>query len=57
MTIKEAISHFTSHFGPLSLVKQVFPAHQSAHSFSHPENVNKPWMNVEDVELTAEDFA
>jgi hypothetical protein len=57
MTIKEAISHFISHFSPLSLVKQVFPHHQISQAFSHGKKENKPWMNVDKIELAQEDFA
>ena len=57
MTIRETISTFLSHFAPLSLVKQIFPAHKSTYAFSQATHEGKPWMNVHEVELTAEDFA
>jgi hypothetical protein len=58
MLIREAISQFIAHFSPLALLKHVFPAHKCTQAYTHPtHNEFKPWMNVDEVELTAEDFA
>jgi len=57
MKIREAISNFIAHLTPFALVKQVFPMHDKSHAYTHSSHDNKPWMNVNEVELTAEDFA
>ena len=57
MTIRATISSFLSHFAPLTLIKHVYPAHKSTQAFTHTIHENKPWMNVNEIELTAEDFA
>lgn len=57
MLIREAITYLVSHLTPMSLVKQIFPAIGQTHAYLHPVNESRPWMNVDRVELTAEDFA
>lgn len=57
MTFREHLGHFVAHIAPLILVKQVFHGHIPSQAFSHSTHDVKPWMNVDKVELTAEDFA
>jgi hypothetical protein len=57
MTIRETIAIFISHLAPMTLVKQIFPANKSTVVYSQTSHESKPWMNVQEVELTAEDFA
>lgn len=57
MTIRESIKNILAHCAPLVLIKQVFPEHKSSHVLAHTSHESKPWMNVDEVELTAEDFA
>lgn len=56
MTIKAAITNLLSHFAPLTLVKQVFPSHKTE-AYAQTNQASRPWMNVDEIELTAEDFA
>jgi hypothetical protein len=57
MTIRESISDILSRCAPLMLVKQIFPSHVSTHDFVQHKSEHKPWLNVDKITLTAEDFA
>jgi len=57
MIIRDTVTKFLSHFTYLTLIKQVLPAHMTSEAYSHITHESKPWMNVDAVELTAEDFA
>jgi hypothetical protein len=57
MTIRETIANLLTHFTPLTHIKQVFPVHMPSLVVPHFSHASKPWMNVDEVELTAEDFA
>ena len=57
MVIRETIAIFVSHFAPMTLVKQVFPVNKATVSYTQTSHESKPWMNVDHVEFTTEDFA
>jgi hypothetical protein len=57
MTLKNIVSNFIANFSPLSLVKPILPAHDTTKSYAAIDQSNKPWVNVDAIELTQEDFA
>jgi len=57
MIIRETIAKLLSNLAPLALIKQVFPVQKTTQAYSHPTYENKPWMNVDEIEITVEDLA
>ena len=57
MNIKNALANLMAHFAPLALVKRIYPGQETSQVFTCPTLQQKPWIDVDSIELTQEDFA
>ena len=56
MTVNDTLFNFISHIAPPSLVKNIFPLQNSIQTYSYTDQQEMPWIDVDLVELTQEDF-
>lgn len=58
MILKETIDKLLAQFAPLTLIKHVSPVDNVLeHTLSRTTHENQPWLNADEIELTADDFA